>query len=195
MSCSLLTRCNLFIYVNARSSWELRCAACLSAKQQERESHRQLNLQGKDMHFLFKKNQKNWDAVPEAINNTNRAAQRGENGSIPPYTSHVFLSSCHTMSVYLWLTVCAWICRSMHVHFNVCVCVCERYTRMLVSLLRRADCLLALQGMTSQSYRQKNMAALTPIFHRFTHQQQQSGQTHTHPHTHWGGLETSLVYA
>lgn len=69
---------------------------------------------------------KNWDAVPEGVNNTN-GAETEAHSSIPGDAAHILLSVCSLllcckMSVYLFSSVCAWSVHARALQWNgVCV--------------------------------------------------------------------------
>lgn len=130
-SCSLLTHCNLFIKPDARLSWEPRkmfkCQAAWDRATDEwiyKEKTCTSSSPPKKTHT-----KKNWDAVPEGVNNTN-GAETEAHSSIPGDAAHILLSVCSlllccTMRVYLFPSVCAWsVCACTLVKRCVCFAVC-----------------------------------------------------------------------
>lgn len=146
------------------------------------------------MHFLFqkKKKKKTGTLTPEGVNSTNRAETEAhrEEKQFLTWRRLLHFSFCmYTVTLqcneYLFISFCVYL--DLQESACVCVCVTCLIYCTLVSLLHRADFWLAWQEITSQS--NKNLAALTPIWHQFTDQQQQCGRTHTHstdtPRTTW----------
>lgn len=81
-----------------------------------------MNLQGEDMHFLF---QNNWDAVPEGVNNTNRAETEThrEEKQLHSWRHLLHFSFCmYTVTLlyneYLFISFCVYVWEC------ACMCVC-----------------------------------------------------------------------